>query len=316
MAAVADACPYADTDRLVSVVVPVRNDRRAYLRDLLAALARQTLPRDRFEVLIGDDGSSDGSTIGLETVDGWVRVLRGPPLNAYAARNRAARAGRAPVLAFVDSDCRPEPDWLEAGLAALERADAAAGGIRFVAPERPTVWTLIDVETTKDHARQVRFANAETANLFVRREVFDRVGGFDDSQPGHGDFDFAERIVAAGVQLVYAPEALVWHPTRDTARPFLRMVWEMNRSYAARVVRDGRRPAAVKLRCWVPVVSTLRGRRRLGYPLGLDRRQLAENGFRPRLRDQLRALPLLYLFLPYVRAAAQLRGYFDGRRLR
>src|SRR6185295_6604648 len=109
----------------------------------------------------------------------------------YAARNRAARAARAETLAFCDADCLPEPDWLEKGIAAVE-GDAtgrvAAGRIRFVVPPRPTVWTLIDMDTTKDHRREVEIGNAETANLFVRREFFERLGGFDDSIPEHGDF--------------------------------------------------------------------------------------------------------------------------------
>ena len=316
----APSAPVSDVPRsaglAVSVVVPVRNDRGNHLRVLLAALEAQTLPRGSFEVVIGDDGSSDGSTEGLATPDGWVRVAAGPPQNSYAARNRAARAARAPVLAFRDSDCRPDPTWLEEGLRALGDADAAAGGIRFDLPDRVTVWTLIDIETTKDHERQVRAANAETANLFVRRELFDHIDGFDDTLPEHGDFDFAERAAAAGGRLVYAPLARVRHPTRDHPRPFLRMTWVMNRWYAARAARDGKRPSAVKLRCWVPAVSIARGRRRLGYSLLLDRRVLAANGVHPRLRHDLLALPLVYLFLPYVRNVAQLVGWFDGRRLR
>ena len=307
----------AEPGLVASVVVPVRNDRRGELRRLLDALARQSVPRDRFEVVIGDDGSTDGATEGLATADGWIRVVRDGPRNSYAARNNAARAsGPSPVLAFVDSDCIPDPDWLERGIAALQTVDAAAGGIRFDVPERPTVWTLIDIETTKDHARQVKIGNAETANLFVRRELYERLGGFDDTIPEHGDFDFAERIVASGASLVYAPEAAVVHPTRDTPRPFLRMVWIMNRWYAARATRDGKRPSAVKVRCWVPFVPIVRGRRRLGYSLGLDRKQLAANGIRPRLVHDLLALPLIYLVLPYVRNVAQLRGWWEGRRLR
>ena len=106
------------TELAASVIVPVRNGRR-HLEELLAALSGQTLPRDRFEVLIGDDGSTDGSTDGLATADGWVRVFSGPPRSSYAARNRAARAARAETLAFCDADCLPEPDWLEKGIAAV-----------------------------------------------------------------------------------------------------------------------------------------------------------------------------------------------------
>jgi GT2 family glycosyltransferase len=299
----------------VSVIVPVRNDRGAYLQTLLAALEQQTLPRSSFEIVIGDDGSTDGATANLETADGWVRVLPGPPRNSYAARNRAARASQAPVLAFCDSDCRPEPDWLEAGLAALEDSDLAAGRIHFIVPERRTIWTLMDMDATKDHEREVQIANAETANLFVRREVYERLGGFDDSIPEHGDFDFAMRAVASGARLIYAPDAQAWHPTRDRARPFWKMAWIMHRWYAAREVRAGRRPLALKLRWWVPFIHA-RWRRRSGRSLGLDRHWLGQNGVSPRLRENLLAVPLLYFVLPWFAGLAQLRGWLDGRRLR
>ena len=299
----------------VSVIVPVRDGRDDVL-GLLAALERQTVGRESFEVVIGDDGSGDGGVGDLATADGHVRVLPGPPRNSYAARNRAAGAARGSVLAFCDADCRPDPRWLEQGLRALEEAELAAGAIRFAIPERRTVWTLLDVETFKDHERQVENGNAETANLFVRREVFERLGGFDDSLPEHGDFDFALRAVGAGSRLAYAPLASLVHPTRDRARPFLRTVWIMHRWYAAREARAGRRPDGLKLRSWVPLVQPLRARRRFGRTLRLDRARLAAHGIRPRPAEDLRALPILYLVLPYLGGAAQLRGWLDGRRLR
>jgi glycosyltransferase involved in cell wall biosynthesis len=299
----------------VSVITPVRNGR-ADLERLLDALSRQTLPRDQFEIVIGDDGSTDGSTDDLATGDGWVRVAAGPPRNSYAARNRAVGEARADVLAFCDADCVPEPEWLEQGLAALERTDMAAGKIRFIVPEDRSVWTLLDMDGTKNHEQQVKNGNAETCNLFLRRELYDRVDGFDDSLPEHGDFDFAERCVADGARLDYVPEAVVWHPARVKAKPFVRALWIYNRWYAARESRERRMPDAVKLRSWVPVVQTFRSRRRFGRGVGPDRSWLGANGVEPSLRETLLALPLIYLFVPYLRGAAQLRGWWDGRRLR
>lgn len=297
----------------VSVIVPVRNGIDD-LRGLLAALDRQTLARERFEVVIGDDGSKDAPET-LERPDGSVRVLRGSPTNSYAARNRAVRASRGRMLAFCDADCRPEPGWLEAGLAALEHAEIAAGEIRFAVPEERTVWTLLDMETFKDHRRQVPASNAETANLFATREVYNRIRGFDASLPEHGDFDFAQRAVASGATLVYAPEARLSHPTRDRARPFLRTVWIMHRWYAAREAREGRTPDGLKLRSWVPLVQPLRSRRRFGRSIRLDRTRLAEHGVEPRLAEDLRALPIMYLLLPYFSGLAQARGWLEGRKL-
>lgn len=306
--------PAAEPNLLASVIVPVRNGRDL-LPDLVARLRAQTLPRDRFEVVIGDDGSTDGAAARLAE-GSWLRVVAGPPLNSYAARNRAVRASQAPVLAFCDADCRPEPDWLERGLAALERTDLAAGRIRFDVPRARTVWTLLDMDGSKDHELQARQGTAETANLFLRRELYDRVGGFDDMVPEHGDFDFAQRCVAAGARLDYVPEAVVWHPARTRARAFLRAVWIYSRWYAAREARDGRFPEGLKLRNWVPVVQPLRARLRWSRSIGPDRRWLAKHGVHPTGRETALALPLMYLLVPYLRGAAQLRGWLDGRRLR
>jgi glycosyltransferase involved in cell wall biosynthesis len=299
----------------VSVVVPARNAGED-LAALLDALAQQTLRREEFEVVIGDDGSTDGSADKFSSDDGWVRVAPGPPTNSYAARNRAARAARAPVLAFCDSDCVPDPDWLERGLAALGGAEIVAGRIRFSVPRRRTVWTLLDMDSFKDHERQVDNGTAETANLFVPRELFERVVGFDDSLPEHGDFDFVARCLGTGARLAFAADAVVLHPTRNRGRPFLRAVWIYNRWYAARESRAGRRPEALKLRSLVPLVQTYRSRRRFGRSLGPDRRWLNSNGVAPRRAETLRALPIMYLLVPYLSAAAQLQGWMDGKRLR
>jgi glycosyltransferase involved in cell wall biosynthesis len=298
-----------------SVIVPVRNGRE-HLSQLLPALEAQTLGRESFEVLIGDDGSTDGSTRALSTNDGWLRVLNGPPTNSYAARNRAARASQAPVLAFCDADCRPEPDWLEQGLAALEDTDIVAGRIRFDVPSARTVWTLLDMDGSKDHEHEVEVGVAETANLFLRRELFDRVGAFEEEVPEYGDFDFIERCVERGAELQYSADPVVWHPTRDRARPFLRSVWIYNRGYAARESREGRTPEGIKLRSWVPIVQTFRARRRWRRSVGPDRRWLAENDVQPRRRELVASLPIMYLVVPYLRSTAQLVGWFDGRRLR
>jgi glycosyltransferase involved in cell wall biosynthesis len=310
------AFPREEASQLaVSVIVPVR-DGGVDVPELVASLRAQTVPRSEFEVLIADDGSSDGATAQLAQDDGWLSVLAGPRRNPYAARNRAAARAGGRVLAFCDVDCRPEPDWLERGLAGLERAEVVAGLVRFMPPSRLTAWSLVDMDTFLDQERTVHTGGAVTANLFVGRALFERVGGFDGTLANGGDQEFVRRCVAAGARLRFERDAVVAHPTRDRARELLGKVWLVNRRHAAREARAGRRPGRLSLRSLVPVVQQLRSRARTGRSIGLDRARLSESGVEPRLWDQVRALPVIYLLMPYLATAAQGRGWIDGRRMR
>ena len=303
------------TPLAVTVIVPVR-DGGSDVAGVVAALQAQTLDRARFEVIIADDGSTDGAADGLDTADGWLVTLPGPPLNPYAARNRAAAAARGRVLAFCDADCRPEPTWLERGLSALRTADVAAGLVRFIPPARLTAWSLVDMDTFLDQERTVRTGGAVTANLFLHRDRFERLGGFDGSLANGGDQEFVRRCVADGARLVFTPEAVVAHPTRDAARELLGKTWLVNRRHAARESRAGRRPGRLTLRSQVPLVHQLRSRRRTGRSLALDSKRLADSGIRPTLWDHARAVPVMYVVMPYLATAAQALGWLDGRRLR
>jgi hypothetical protein len=299
---------------LVSVIVPVRNGAH-FLATLIEALDRQTLPRDQFEVVIADDGSTQ-PPVDLQTSDGHVRVLPGPPTNSYAARNRAVTASRGAILAFCDADCRPDPEWLSSGVADLANGDVIAGRFRFIVPDHRTVWTLIDMDSSKNHELLVSGGLAETANLFLRRELFDRVGGFDEAVDEHGDFDFVERCVESGASLRYAESAVCWHPARTAASKLLRAHWVYSRGYAERAAMRREQVEGLKLRNWVPVVQTVRARRRAGLALTLATSWLAENGVHPTRREQILSLPLMYLVLPYLRNTAQVVGAVEGIRRR
>jgi glycosyltransferase involved in cell wall biosynthesis len=295
----------------VSVIVPVR-DGGDDLARALAALARQTLSADAFEVIVSDDGSTDESIEALAApAPLQPRIVRGPRATSYAARNRGAAVASAPVLAFTDADCQPEPDWLERGLEALEHADLVAGAVRFTPPERVRIWGLLDMDAYLDQLRMVRNGTAATANLFVRADVLRAVDGFDATLPSNGDHDFVARCVAAGKRLAYAHDAAVTHPVRNERRAFLKKWWRTHRAFGARRTRDGRLPRMLLL--LVPGWRTWRSRRWHGRPIGVDVARLAESGVRPGPLQRAAALPLLYVVLPWVAFAAQASGRLRRR---
>jgi glycosyltransferase involved in cell wall biosynthesis len=286
----------------VSVIVPTRN-RLDELDRLLGLLEEQTLPRDSYEVIVADDGSSD-SLDGLAARWPRIRISSGPPRNSYAARNRAARLAHAPVLAFCDTDCEPVTTWLEAGLAALERADLAAGRVRFLPPPVPTLWALLDIDMFLDQERTVPKRQAATANLFVGAGLFGRVGGFREEFASGGDYEFVGRCIGAGGSLTFAPGAVVGHPTRDTGRSFFSKTWRI--FYRSRPRRPGLRTA-------IPFHRSVRDRRRAGRPIGLDSARLEANGARATPVQRAAALVVVHAAVPWLRFVAELANWLRSR---
>ncbi len=199
----------------VSVIVPVYNDRLR-IRLCLAALLDQTYPRDCYEVIVVDDGSTDGTR---EVVAAQpVTLLVEPRVRgSYAARNRALREARGEVIAFTDADCIPARQWIAAGVHALEAqaADLAGGAVRLVASPRPSGAEIYDSITNMRQERTIPERRvAKTANLFVRARLFETLGPFTESLPSGGDVDWTRRATRRGHRLIFAPEAQVTHPTR------------------------------------------------------------------------------------------------------
>jgi hypothetical protein len=290
---------------LASVIVPVR-DSVEDLMALIERLADQSIGLDGFEVIVADDGSKDGLAERLPVDPPWLRLTSGQPCNSYAARNRGALLARAPVLAFIDADCQPHQDWLAAGLSALRSAELVAGEIEMVLPRRPTAWAIIDA-TLFDQQRFVAMGKAATANLFVRRALFERHGGFDTRLPSGGDWEFVERTVRAGARLTFAPEAVVRHRLRTSAGEFLRRRWRIEHAFARRATLTGVSLLAVNSsrESVVP--------RRWGFAVGYDCQRLAAVGLSTRWRARIATAPARYLVIPAVDALAQVTGWLRAR---
>lgn len=155
----------------VSVIVPFR-DRRDLVRALLDGLEAQTFTD--VEVLLVDDGSTDGAPDEAQgrTVGGRpVRVLRHTGSGAVAARQAGVAEARGGILAFTDSDCVPAPEWLAAGVAAIEAGADVVQGHTHPARRRGPLERSLWVEDEGLYP---------TCNVFYRRGAFDAAGGFDE----------------------------------------------------------------------------------------------------------------------------------------
>jgi GT2 family glycosyltransferase len=200
------------TETAFTVIVPTR-DRPERLAACLAAVRRLAFPRERFEVVVVDDGSR----VPVASGDGW-RLVRLEGRGPAAARNAGARAARGRWLAFTDDDCRPRPDWLgELAARLAAHPDAMVGG-RTVNALTDNPWSeasqlLVDwlYDWLAERHGSGRFFT--TSNMALPREPFLALGGFDESFPAPGaeDRDLCERWAAAGLAAMYAPEAIVDH---------------------------------------------------------------------------------------------------------
>jgi glycosyltransferase involved in cell wall biosynthesis len=209
----------------VSVVIPVLNGARVLGRCLDALAAQKGAPA--FEVIVVDNGSTDGTGDVARRHPVGARDFVEPARGPYAARNAGIAAARGEIVAFTDADCTPDPGWVREGFRALEAgADLAGGAIEQRLSPHPTVWERYDAASYLDQEVFVREQGfAATANLFVRRAVFDRAGVFVPELVASGDGEFCRRATAAGFRLVFAPRAIVGHVPRRT----LRETWALHR---------------------------------------------------------------------------------------
>jgi glycosyltransferase involved in cell wall biosynthesis len=215
------------------VIVPARN-AEATLPRTLAALDAQAGEMD-YEVIVVDDGSTDATASHAAAASDRISVIELGGAGASEARNRGAAAARHQFLAFTDADCNPAPTWLSAGLSAIAEADLVQGAVYPVedAPIGPfdrTLWVTRDVGLH------------ESANLFVRRELFERLGGFHPiisagGRPMGEDVWFGWRARRAGARYAFHPDVIVHHEVFRRG----------GREYARERRRDGYFPELVRV---------------------------------------------------------------------
>jgi glycosyltransferase involved in cell wall biosynthesis len=193
---------------VVSVIVPARN-AAATLGATLAALASQD-GHARCEVIVVDDGSTDDTVTVARASTGPVHVVRATGSGPAAARNLGAGVATGGVLAFTDADCVPEPGWLAAGLEEMAAADLVQG--RVLPPDDVDIGPYDRYLTVT-----AEYGLYETANLFITRELFERLGGFESILTPRRGIELGEdvwlgwRARRAGARTAFSEAALVRH---------------------------------------------------------------------------------------------------------
>jgi glycosyltransferase involved in cell wall biosynthesis len=185
----------AEPTARVSFVVPVRNDAEG-LRRCLASIRAQ----GDVEIVVVDNGSSDGSIDVARTFGAKVIELPGAPVSTL--RNRGVAAAGGDVIAFVDADMQLGAGWLQIALRLLRQPGVAAVGAEYCAPPQPT-WVQRLYDGLREPTRGVADVRwLPTGNMIVGRAVFDAVGGFDERLRTCEDWDFCIKLTELGYRLL------------------------------------------------------------------------------------------------------------------
>ena len=244
-----DRGPGGSTPLTFSIIIPT-HARPGSLRACMEGIAALDLDRERFEVIVVNDGgpeSLDGILAGLPT-DLSVRLLTQPRGGPGSARNAGAALACGTWLAFIDDDCVPAPDWLSAFERMFHDGDrrllggrvenALVGNAYSDASER--ISHFVYERSRTNGAREPFFT---TNNISLRADLFHSLGGFATTIPGDTaeDKEFCDRWRAADLALAHAPDALVRHAHHLTFRRFLRQHFNYGRGILAfRLMRRDR----------------------------------------------------------------------------
>jgi glycosyltransferase involved in cell wall biosynthesis len=246
---------------LLSVVVPVWNGM-PWIEHQLLALSSQDVPAE-WEVVVADNGSDDGTRACVErwsARDSRIHLQDASARRgAAAARNTGVRAARGEFLAFCDADDVVRPGWVASMLVALHDAELVAGVFDFGTLEGDPGSSPVPAAT-----RQLGFLPfGLSANLAVRREVFEAVHGFDEDLSPEEDVDLCWRLQLAGYRFAVAADAVVEKRERAAGLPTFRGAWAYGRCGPRLYVRY--RPAGMRrdlrgaAKAWVWLTVALPG---------------------------------------------------------
>ncbi|MFP4346334.1 MAG: glycosyltransferase, partial [Anaerolineales bacterium] len=230
------------------------------------ALAQQSLPRPRYEILVVDDGSTDETAV-VARAAGADRVFVIAHGGPAAARNAGIEAARGAILLFTDADCLPARDWLLRMTAPFKAPGVSGVKGAYRTEQQEIVARLAQCEFEERYdllARQETIDFVDAYAAAFRRSALDEGGTFDVAftQANNEDVDLSYRLAEAGHRLVFNREAVVYHRHPASWWRYLRVktrrgYWRMlvYRMHPGKALQDSYTPQTLKLQVLLALLA-------------------------------------------------------------
>ncbi len=215
----------SNTNPKVSVVVPVYNGCRT-ISETVRHVLGQSLPPH--EVIVVDDGSTDGTLAVLRGFGEKIIVLTQPNGGPASARNYGIRVATSEFVAMTDSDCLPAPDWLSNILKGFDSPRVAGVGGTVKGVDKNLISVYVDIIHLLDPVQSAEgeVRDLVTANACFRRDALLEAGLFDERfrKPGCEDTELSWKLRNLGYQLKTVADAVVLHYHKQTLRIFWKTI--------------------------------------------------------------------------------------------
>jgi glycosyltransferase involved in cell wall biosynthesis len=226
-----------DGYKLYSIIVPSYN-RKEEIKELLDSFRCLDFPSDRFELIIVDDGSTDGTDIFIDSLKSKVKFnikfIHQKNKGPGAARNKGAEIASGDFYIFVDSDCTVHPFWLKKIDEALKTQTAQSfGGPDSFKWDFPPLLKAINYSMTSfittaglrgREGKKLAKYYPRSFNMGLSKTLFNKIGGFGSLRHGQ-DIEFSNRIIKNGANVIFVADAVVYHKRRTNLLKFFRQVF-------------------------------------------------------------------------------------------
>jgi len=211
-----------------SIIIPVYNDASS-VRKLFDNLSKVDFSEE-YEIIFVDNGSTDDTVKEVQRIQDVILLKEHKHLNSpYSARNRGIEKSSGDVIILLDSTCIPVVNWFNSGMDCLKKqeADIIGGDVQFDFEGKMTAGKIYDSLTNiKMKESIVRKGVAKTANLFIRKEVFEKVGLFPEGVRSGADVIWTGKAKQSGCKLQFCPNALVYKKAR-TFSELIKKQWRV-----------------------------------------------------------------------------------------